>query len=331
MRILIIFISVFLAINDSNAQKSIYTNLNNIDYRHNIPPSLKSKIIKSIMGLIGMKKKIEKKIITNSFVKYPAKLPRSVSINYNVREIQQNKRKVWTISPVDNNSDVVILYLHGGAYMANISKQHWSLIAKLIKKTGATVVVPDYPLAPEATYKETYSYIAELYRSLTTDHSTKRIILMGDSAGGGLALGFVQQIRNRNIKQPEQIIMFSPWLDVSMTNPNIELLDKKDKILSISGLKNAGKKYAGNLDLKDSRISPISGDLTGMGRISIFTGTKDILNADAQKCRQLMNDQNILFNYYEYPEMFHDWVIITSLKESCDVIEKVDKLINNIE
>ncbi|MBK7096787.1 MAG: alpha/beta hydrolase [Saprospiraceae bacterium] len=270
-------------------------------------------------------------MITNSFEKYPAVLPKSFSGNFIVKEIEQNRRKVWTISPKDNNSDVVILYLHGGAYMANISKQHWGLISKLIKKTGAVIVVPDYPLAPEATYKETYCFIDDLYLTLTTEHPTKRIIIMGDSAGGGLALGFAQHLRNNKINQPDQIITFSPWLDVSMTNPNIESIDKKDKILSISGLKNAGKKYAGNLDLMDYRISPIYGDLTGMCRISIFTGTKDILNADAKKCKQLMNDQSIRFNYYEYPEMFHDWVIISSLKESGDVIDKVDKLVNGSE
>ena len=89
-------------------------------------------------------------------------------------------------------------------------------------------------------------YIAKLI----TDYPTKRIILMGDSAGGGLAFGFVQQLRNENKKQPEQIIIFSPWLDVTMNNPNIELIEKEDKMLSIKGLKNAGQKYAGNLRLK---------------------------------------------------------------------------------
>jgi acetyl esterase/lipase len=65
--------------------------------------------------------------------------------------------------------------------------------------------------------------------------------------------------------------------------------------------------------------------------MSVFTGTNDILNADAQKCKQLMKEQNISFNYFEYPKMFHDWVIITSLKESVDVINKVYILVNDYE
>ena len=67
---------------------------------------------------------------------------------------------------IENKSDVVILYLHGGAYMGNITEQHWDLIEQLISKTNATIVVPDYPLAPEATCKETYDFIEALYRKI---------------------------------------------------------------------------------------------------------------------------------------------------------------------
>jgi len=305
--------------------------MNNIDYQHNIPPSTESKLIQSFMGLIGMKKQIEKRMITNTLEKNPVNLPKSFSRNFNIHEVNQNERKVWTISPKQVESDVVILYLHGGAYMGNISKQHWDFIEQLIIKTNAAIVVPDYPLAPEANCRETYEFIEVLYTALLIGYSAKRIIFMGDSSGGGLAFGFTQQLRNEYKKQPEQIIIFSPWLDISMNNPYIALIEKEDKMLSIAGLKNAGQKYAGNLDLNDYRVSPIYGDLSGLCRLSVFTGTNDILNADAQKCKQLMKEQNISFNYFEYPKMFHDWVIITSLKESKDVINKVYNLVNDFE
>jgi acetyl esterase/lipase len=305
--------------------------MKNIDYKHNMSPSFESKLIQTIMGLFGMEKKMEKKMITNSFVKEAEKPSKLLLKNFKTVESAQNGRKVWTISPKENKSDAVILYLHGGAYMGNITKQHWDLIEQLITKTNATIVVPDYPLVPEANCIETYDFIEILYTTLSREYPTKRIIIIGDSAGGGLAFGFVQQLRNENKKQPEQIIMFSPWLDVSMDNAKIEIIDKEDKMLSIKGLKNAGQKYAGSLDLKDYRVSPIYGNFTGLCRISIFTGTKDILNADSEKCKQLMKDEQINFNYFEYPKMFHDWVIISSLKESDDAINKVYTLVNNYE
>lgn len=301
--------------------------MNNIDYKHSISQSFQSRLIQTAMGLFGMKKKMERKMITNGFAKEPAKIPDSLLKNFNIKETEQNDRKVWTISPIDSKSDLIILYLHGGAYMSNLRTEHWRLIEKLIIKTGATIVVPDYPLAPEASCIETYDFIEGLFTRLITEYPAKRIVFMGDSAGGGLALGFTQQLRDENKKQPDQIIIFSPWLDVTMCNPILDRLDKEDNLLSIAGLKNAGQKYTANLNLKDFRVSPVYGDLTGMCRISLFTGTRDILNADAQLFKQLMNEQNISFNYFEYPDMFHDWVIITSLKESLDVINKVDEIV----
>ncbi len=301
--------------------------MKNIDYRHNVPPSFKAKLIVSAMGLIGIKKRMEQKMISNDFEKKPAEPPRSLRGNFDVREKKQNGRKVWTIAPKEGKSHVIIVYLHGGAYMANITKQHWNLIEKLIHKKNSTMVVPDYPLAPEASCKETYEFIGRLYAKLIAEHPKKSIILMGDSAGGGLALGFAQQLRNENKKQPHQLILFSPWLDVTMSDPDLPLLDKEDKILSIRGLRDAGQKYAGDLDLKDHRVSPIYGSLNGLCRISIFTGTKDILNADAKRCKKLMRDLQADLDYFEYPDMFHDWVIFTGLKESVHGINRANRLI----
>lgn len=301
--------------------------MNSIDYKHSVSQSFQSKLIQMAMVVFGIKKQLERKMITNGFAQEPAKITNSLLKNFNTQEAEQNSRKVWTISPIDNKSDLIILYFHGGAYMFNISIMHWHLIEKLIRKTSAAIVVPDYPLTPEASYKETYIFVEALFTRLIAEHPDKRIVFMGDSAGGGLALGFAQQLRDENKKQPDQIIIFSPWLDVTMGNPLSERLDKEDKLLSIAGLKHAGQKYAANSDMKDFRVSPVYGDLTGLCRISLFTGTKDILNADAQKFRQLMKEQNISFDYFEYPEMFHDWVIISSLKESVDVINKVGDLV----
>ena len=300
-----------------------------IDYRHTQPPGFESRLIRVALGLSGIKRAIEKRIFTNSFVKNPSKLPQSFVKNFDNQEIELNGRKVWTISPKYNKSDVTILYFHGGAYVFNISRLHWSFIWQLIKKTNATIVVPDYPLAPEATYSETYNFIGDLYSELTAGSTRKKIVFMGDSAGGGLAFGYAQQLKIENRNQPDQLILFSPWLDVTMTNPDIKPIEKEDKILSVEGLREAAREYAGSTDLKDYRLSPLYGSFTGLCSISVFAGTKDILYPDAQKFRQLMKDQSTSFNWFEYPGMFHDWVIITRLRESEDVIHKVTKLVNN--
>jgi acetyl esterase/lipase len=327
MKIVSLFlIAFFLLINQGIAQKQ-ESKMNTIDYQHEIPQSFQSKLIQTTLGLVRMKKKTERKMMTNGFEKEPAKIPNSLLNNFAVEVAELSTRKVWTISPNDRVSDLIILYLHGGAYISNLTKEHWGLIEKLIRKTNAIIVVPDYPLAPEANCIQVYDFIESLYSRLIAEHPSKRIAFMGDSAGGGLALGFTQQLRDENKKLPEQLILLSPWLDVSMDNPLLEKFDKEDNLLSIAGLKSAGQKYAVNLDVKDFRVSPIYGDLTGLCRISLFTGTHDLLHADALYFKQLMKDKYINFNFFEYPGLFHDWAIFTTLKESLDVINKVDKLL----
>lgn len=88
---------------------------------------------------------------------------------------------------------------------------------------------------------------------------------MGDSSGGGLAFGFAMMLRDEKISQPNQIILLSPWLDITMSNNDILEIDKKDKILGVKSLQMAGKLYADTLDLRNYRASPIFGDVSGIG------------------------------------------------------------------
>ncbi|HKL43440.1 MAG TPA: alpha/beta hydrolase [Clostridia bacterium] len=303
--------------------------MNNINFRNNKPLSKKAKLIQSTIDIIGLKKNIEKKMIIDDFEKKPKNPGKSLMNKYAVVVTEQKGRKVWSVSPKYNKTKTLILYLHGGGYLANITKEHWKLIDSLTNKTNATVIVPDYPLAAKTKCKEVYDFIHSLYSKLILEYPMHRMIIIGDSAGAGLALGYVQYLRDINKNQPEQIILFSPWLDVTMSNPKIKLIDESDKMLSISGLISAGKKYAGKLDLKDYRVSPIYGNMTGLCKISIFTGTNDILHADALKLEKIMTSQRLNFNYFEYPQMFHDWVMISNLKETINVLDKVKKLIKD--
>ena len=117
-----------------------------------------------------------------------------------MQEFQINNRKIWLISPKDKNSEVIIFYLHGGAYVANITKQHWIFIKKLLEKIKAIIIVPDYPLAPEFHCNNVYNFIWNLYLEIFKKFDNKRIIFIGDSAGGGLALGFTQFLKSNQNK-----------------------------------------------------------------------------------------------------------------------------------
>lgn len=303
--------------------------MNLSEYQHNEPASINSKVIQFFLKLIGIKNQTKKQMLANRMNTNPAKPGQSLRRSCNVEESTQDNRKVWTVSPKAGKSDVMVLFLHGGAYMGNIMRLHWDYVKHLIQKTNAAVIVPDYPLAPADSYKETYDFIQKLYSGMQEKYPGKRILFIGDSAGGGLAFGFVQYLRNTNQKQPEQIILLSPWLDITMDNPELKIIDPKDTILNIEGLKIASQKYAKDLDRKEYRVSPLYGDYSGLCPISVFTGTHDILYADAIACKEKMKNHQTRLNYFEYPGMFHDWMMVTNLKESRDVMNKIVALVSN--
>ena len=95
------------------------------------------------------------------------------------------------------------------------------------------IYVPDYPLAPDSNWKDTYTFMDELYCKVQERYADKKIVFMGDSAGGGLALGFAQKLRDNGKKLPNHIVLFSPWLDLSMGNHEIKEYEKKDVFLTI--------------------------------------------------------------------------------------------------
>ena len=170
--------------------------------------TLKSKILQHFLGVFRFKNLTEFKMINNGFKKSLAKLKRSFYRNCEVFTYGILNRPVWEIKPKSCNSDLLILFLHGGAYIANMTKMRWNLAEKLLIKTCAIVIVPDYPLAPENAWKDTYAFLDELYLSLLRRYS-KKIVFIGDSAGGELALGFAQKLKNEKRRLPDHIVLFS--------------------------------------------------------------------------------------------------------------------------
>ncbi len=288
-----------------------------IDYTHAKVRSFNARAIHAILAMAGIRKKVEKKISRDSRPKTAAKIPHSFQKKFDVVLETFEARTIYTISPKEKKSDKTVLFFHGGGYVENILKFHWDFIEEMVELTGATFVIPDYPLAPQFTCKENFDYISKMYDHLLNKGvSTDNLFFMGDSAGGGLALSFSQFLKSQERKLPKQLILLSPWLDVSLTNADKIEVVKKDKMLSINGLKNAGKAYAGTIDLQDYRVSPIYGDFSGLPKISIFIGTYDILVSDCKLLREQLGSQEISLNFFEYPRMFHDWMLVKYLKEA---------------
>ncbi|MCU1529172.1 MAG: hypothetical protein JWP75_2935 [Frondihabitans sp.] len=193
-----------------------------------------------------------------------------------------NEQTVVHLIPRHTAPSGHLIYTHGGAYTFPLIAPHWGILATLIEQAGVSVDVPLYPLAPEHTADETYELLDRVYREALAAHGT-RIFLGGDSAGGGLALGQALRYRDADKILPRALVLISPWVDVTMSNPGIAEVAPQDRMLAVPGLVEAGRLWAGALDVRDPLISPLYGDLKGLPPVHTYQGDRDIFVADAKE------------------------------------------------
>ena len=212
----------------------------------------------------------------------------NIKFNSTIDSFSINKNTIFKLN--NNDNKVIILYLHGGAYINEASSFQLKFIDKVANKLDAEAYIPIYPLAPNHTYEETYDLLNELYSKLLDED--KDIIIMGDSAGGGLALAFTEYLKENSVTLPDKLVLLSPWVDVSMENEDIKNYEKSDPMLSSYGLIEYGRLWAGDTDLKDYKISPIYGDLKALPDTLLFVGTREIFYPDVVLLNDKLNENN---------------------------------------
>lgn len=222
-----------------------------------------------------------------------------------------------------------ILYLHGGGYIKQPSVYHWRFLSKVAKETNVKIYVPIYPKAPNHQYKESFDKVLPVYESILETSDKENIILMGDSAGGGFALALAQLLLEKGLTQPRKIILLSPWLDITMENPDAYAMEYKDPMLGIYGLIQMGKAYAGDTDSNNYLLSPINGKINGLGEITLFVGTHEVFLPDARKFRDIAISKGARINYFEYPKMNHIFVLYP-IPEAKKATEKIVNIIKNM-
>jgi acetyl esterase/lipase len=203
-----------------------------------------------------------------------------------------------------------VVYFHGGGYVYEVDWAHWRVCRRICTMVPAQVSVPIYPLAPGTTAETTVPTAADIVEAILHDTGDDSLVtLMGDSAGGGLALAVAQTLRDRGAGAP-RLVLIAPWLDVTMTFEGLDEVSTRDPMLSVPRLRKAGELYAGALDAKDPRVSPIYGDLHGLGPITVLVGTRDLLVHDSRRLRDLAEAEGIDVSYHEAQDLIHVWPIL---------------------
>ena len=243
--------------------------------------SFSAKVVSDLLELFGMyTEKNSEQMIAGALSK--GEKPTPPPINLKTRHEDNQNGRVFYANEGSTSRNTVF-YIHGGAYFMDFTRPHWRLLEKLIKETDAQVIAPAYRLVPFATYREAFDLIVPLYREYCETHPDKNTILMGDSAGGGLALALTEYFKTEGIHMPDRLILLSPWVDVSMDNEQIKEYESVDPFLKVTPLRDCAEQWKGDLDVHDWHLSPIYGDLKGIRNVTVFVGTDGIFYPDITK------------------------------------------------
>lgn len=242
-------------------------------------------------------------------------------------KLEESKNmKVYSYNgTLGKNKGRILLYLHGGSFIEEANIFQIKFAMRIAKKTNSTLIFPVYPLAPNSNYKNMYKLIDELYSKIRMNCND--INFLGDSAGGGFILSYAMYLKEKGIKQPNNIVMLSPWVDISMTNPELLVYEKIDNMCGVKGNSYAGKLWADDLDTKNYLVSPMYGDFNDLGFITIITGERDILKPDCLLLDEKLDELKIEHNYIEYKGQGHDFGAYPT-KEGEMVIDDIVAIIN---
>lgn len=197
------------------------------------------------------------------------------------------------------------LYIHGGACVLNLQAPQWKLIEKMHDRLGGEIIAPIYPLAPEATWRETMAALQAVYLDMAEQYDAENIVILGDSAGGTMALLLAQWLRDMAKPAPLCLVLFSPGFDLTASGGDQPALERNDPMLSIALMRKVGKMWAKDTPPSDPRISPLFANQEDLPPTLVFSGTYDILNSDAR--RLASGNKSVV--HREYANMMHAWVL----------------------
>jgi acetyl esterase/lipase len=231
----------------------------------------------------------------------------------------------YYLLPPDKEPRKRIIYLHGGAFTTGPVVCHWGMLSYVCEKTGISAVLVDYGLAPEKPFPAGLNDVLAVCKSLRAEgEDGGAIYLMGDSAGGGLALSAVLALRDLGRQLPEKLVLLSPWLDLTLSNPEIESVRGYDQLLEKEGLLEAAGLYASGRDPAHYLLSPVNGDPFGLPPTLLEIGSHDILVCDCRRFRDKARSAGVSIVYLEWDGMFHDWMTQAPLiKEAKQAVEAI--------
>ena len=297
-------------------------------------PSTISRLLPSLFRLLGYKRvfasgpatldKVDQMLVRPPSFGPPRLMRRDVRIS--VRH--DTGWPIYLVEPRGSTPTRYAVYAHGGAWINQIHPLQWRFIAAVAAGSGTAVTVPIYPLAPLGTAGNVVPAFADLLQNLADRHGGDRVSVIGDSAGGQIALSAALLLRERGAPPLHRTVLISPSLDLTFANPEIDAVEPRDPWLARPGPREAVELWRGKLALDDVLVSPLFAELQGLGPLAIFSGTLDITNPDTRLLVTKAREAGVPVDFHESVDLIHVYPLLP-IPEGREALREINRLLSS--
>lgn len=204
------------------------------------------------------------------------------------------------------DAEGLVIYLHGGGYVVGSAEGYRGLAGEVARAAGMEALVVDYTLAPEYPFPNAVEDAVAVIMGLRAQGlPARKIVLAGDSAGGGLVLATLLKLRELEEDMPAAALLISPWADLTCTAASLESNRAADPSLTKEGLQSCAKHYLAGQEASDPLASPVLGDLTGLPPLLVQVGDIEILLDDAKAVAKRAEEAGVEVTLEIHPGLPH--------------------------
>lgn len=225
----------------------------------------------------------------------------------------------------------VVLYLHGGGYVIGSPRSHRHLAAAIAGAAGASALLLDYRLAPEHPFPAAVEDATSAYRWLLDQAiAPERIVIAGDSAGGGLTVATLLALREARVPLPAGGVCISPWVDLTCSGASYATKAAADPIVRRAGVEEMARAYLGATPPRTPLASPLFADLRGLPPLLIHVGSDEVLLDDAVQLAERAKAAGVDATLEIYDRMIHVWHwFLPMLDEAQTAVEAIGRFVRS--
>jgi len=245
-------------------------------------------------------------------------------------EIDADGVRAVRIATPQARDDVCVMHFHGGGYVVGTAQLYRDFTWRIGVAACACVLYFDYRLAPEHPFPAGIDDAVKVYRWLAGRVDPRRIAIIGDSAGGGLALGTLYRLRDEGIALPAAVVAISPWTDLALTGGSLASNSRADPMMNVAALPSIADGYLAGADARNPYASPLYGNAAGLPPALIQVGHDEILRDDAVRMAARLKSAGCEVEIEIWPRMPHACHLYARiLPEGRQAIQKAGRFMQN--